>query len=111
MRQIVAITHENDNTVTNPYFWSHSMSIEFTPSRDPLRRLGSVSLVTGFTGLAAVIYVMVKMVRGNTDGTEWLLGTGFCLLFLAVVTSLVHGVLLNYKSRIETLEKRADGTR
>jgi len=32
---------------------------------------------------------------------------GFCLLFGAVAASLVQGVLLGHRSRIEALEKRA----
>jgi hypothetical protein len=87
------------------------MSVELLPSRDPLRRLGSISLITGLLGLLATIFVMVKFVQGNAEGIEWMLGVGFCFLFGAVGGSLIQGVLLNHRARIEALEKRSDGTR
>lgn len=83
------------------------MSIELFPSRDPLRRLGSFSLITGLLGLLAIVYVMVKFVQERVGGEEWMLGVGFCLLFGAVAASLVHGELLSHRARIEALEKRA----
>ena len=84
------------------------MSAELFPtSRDPLRRLGSLSLTAGLLGLAAVVYSMVNFVRGRVGGEEWMLGAGFCLLFGAVAASLVQGVLRGHRARIEALEKRA----
>jgi hypothetical protein len=50
------------------------MSIELTPSRDPLRRLGSISLITGLTGLLVIVFVMVKFVQGGAGGEEWMCG-------------------------------------
>jgi hypothetical protein len=85
------------------------MPAELSPTgRDPLRRLGTMSLVTGLLGLAAIVYTMANYtrVRENT-GELWLFGVGFCLLFGAVMASLVHGVLLGHRARIEALEKRA----
>jgi len=84
------------------------MSVELFPtSRDPLRRLGSLSLTTGLLGLLAIVYAMVNFVRGRNGTEEWMLGVGFCLLFGAVAGSLVQGVLLGHRARIEALEKRA----
>src|SRR6185295_3536462 len=86
------------------------MPIELFPtSRDPLRRLGSMSLITGLLGLLAIIYTMVHFVQGQgrADGLEWMLGTGCCLLFVAVAANLILRVLLSYQARIEALEKRA----
>ena len=84
------------------------MSVELFPTgRDPLRRLGSMSLITGLLGLLAIVYTMVNFVRGRGSGEEWILGVGFCLLFGAVAASLVQGVLLDHRARIEALEKRA----
>ena len=88
------------------------MSVELFPtSRDPLRRLGSMSVITGLLGLLAIVYVMVKFVQGRTGGEEWMFGVGFCLLFGAVAASLIQAVLLNHKARIEALEKRASTNR
>ena len=84
------------------------MSAELFPtSRDPLRRLGTISLIAGLLGLSAIVYTMVNFVRGRSGGEEWMFGVGFCLLFGAVAASLVHGVLLSHAARIEALEKRA----
>ena len=84
------------------------MSVELFPtSRDPLRRLGTMTLITGLLGLLAIVYTMVNFVRGRAGGEEWMLGVGFCLLFGAVAASLVQGVLLSHGARIEGLEKRA----
>ncbi len=84
------------------------MSVELFPTgRDPLRRLGSVALVTGLLGLLAIVYPMVNFARGRESGEEWMLGVGFCLLFGAVAASPVHGVLLDHRARIEALERRA----
>ena len=85
------------------------MSAELFPtSRDPLRRLGSLSLIAGLLGLLTIFYTVVNFVRGREGpGEEWMLGMGFCLLFGAVVASLVQGVLLSHGARIEALEKRA----
>ena len=77
------------------------MSVELFPSRDPLRRLGSMSLITGLLGLLAIIYSMVNFVRGRNGSEEWMLGVGCCLLFGAVAASLVQGVLLGHRTRIE----------
>jgi protein-S-isoprenylcysteine O-methyltransferase Ste14 len=84
------------------------MSIELFPSRDPLRRLGSIALITGLLGLLAIVYTMVKFVQDRNSAEEWMFGVGCCLLFGAVATSLVQGVLLSHRARIEALEKRAD---
>ncbi len=75
---------------------------------DPLRRLGTISLVTGLLGLLAIVYTMVKFVQDRNSAEEWMLGIGCCLLFGAVAGSLVQGVLLSYGARIEALEKRAE---
>ena len=84
------------------------MSTELFPTgRDPLRRLGTISLIAGLLGLLAIVYTMVRFVRDHDTAEGWMLGTGFCLLFGAVAASLVHGVLLNNRARIEALEKRA----
>ena len=84
------------------------MSVELFPTgRDPLRRLGSMSLITGLLGLLAIVYVMVKYVQDRDSAPEWMLGVGTCLLFGAVAASLVHGVLLDHRARIEALEKLA----
>jgi hypothetical protein len=85
------------------------MPAELLPTgRDPLRRLGTMSLVTGLLGLLAIVYTMVNFARGHEGpGEEWLFGVGFCLLFGAVAASLIQGVLLSYGARIEALEKRA----
>ena len=86
------------------------MSAELFPTgRDPLRRLGTMSLIAGLLGLLAIVYTMVNYVRGRDSAEEWMLGVGFCLLFGAVAASLVHGVLLGHRERIEDLEKRAAG--
>ncbi len=86
------------------------MSVELFPTgRDPLRRLGSMALVTGLLGLLAIVYPMVNFARGRAGDEEWMLGVGFCLLFGAVAASLVHGVLLDHRARIEALERRAIG--
>jgi len=75
------------------------MSVELFPTgRDPLRRLGSMSLITGLLGLLAIVYVMVKYVQDRDSAPEWMLGVGTCLLFGAVAASLVHGVLLDHRS-------------
>jgi hypothetical protein len=84
------------------------MSVELLPSRDPLRRLGSLSLITGLLGLLAIIFVMVKFVQAKAEGIDWMLGVGFCLLFGAVGGNLIQGVLLDHRARIEALEKRAE---
>jgi hypothetical protein len=87
---------------------SRPMSVELFPTgRDPLRRLGSMSLITGLLGLLAIVYVMVKYVQDRDSAPEWMLGVGTCLLFGAVAASLVHGVLLDHRARIEALEKLA----
>src|SRR4051794_41168354 len=84
------------------------MSAELLPTRhDPLRRLGTMSLVAALLGLAAVIRTMVNFARGHDGGEEWMFGVGFCLLFGGAAASLVHGVLLGHRARIEALEKRA----
>jgi hypothetical protein len=84
------------------------MSIELFPTgRDPLRRLGSISLVAALLGVVVIVYSMVNFVRERAGGEEWLLGVGFCLLFGAAVAGLVHGVLLDHRARIESLEKHA----
>lgn len=87
------------------------MSVEVLPGRDPLRRLGSLSLITGLLGLLAIIYVKVRFVQGNAEGFEWMFGVAFCLLFGAVAGSLIQGLPLNHRARIEALEERADGNR
>lgn len=81
----------------------------FPTGRDPLRRLGTLSLITGLLGLAAIVYTMVNFVRGRNGTEEWMLGVGVCLLFGAVAGSLIHGVLLSHATRIEALERRAAG--
>ncbi len=84
------------------------MSAELFPTgRDPLRRLGSMSLIAGLLGLLAIVYTMVNYVRGRDSAEEWMLGAGFCLLFGAAAASLVQGVLLGPRARIEALEKLA----
>lgn len=84
------------------------MSVELFPTgRDPLRRLGTMSLSAALLGVLVIVYVVVNSVRGREGGEEWILAVGFCLLFGAVLASLVHGVLLNHRARIESLEKRA----
>ncbi|HJZ94212.1 MAG TPA: hypothetical protein VKE40_25330 [Gemmataceae bacterium] len=84
------------------------MSAEkFPTGRDPLRRLGTMSLIAGLLGLLAIIYTMVRYVRARESAEEWMFGVGFCLLFGAVAASLVQGVLLDHRTRIEALEKRA----
>ena len=79
----------------------------FPTGRDPLRRLGTMSLVAGLLGLLAIVYTMVHFVRDRDSAEGWMLGAGFCLLFGAVAASLVQGVLLDHRARIESLEKRA----
>ena len=79
----------------------------FPTGRDPLRRLGTMSLTAGLLGLLAIVYTMVNFVRGRESAEGWMLGVGCCLLFGAVAASLVHGVLLGHRARIEALEKRA----
>lgn len=88
------------------------MRAELYPTnRDPLRRLGTMSLVAGLLGVVAIIYSMVHFVRGRTTGEEWILGVGFCLLFGAAMAGIIHGVLAGHQAWIEALEKRAaDGT-
>ena len=86
------------------------MRVELFPAgRDPLRRLGSISLITGLLGLLAIVYTMVNYVRdrNSAEGWMWMFGVGFCLLFGAVAASLVQGVLRGHRARIEALEKRA----
>ena len=84
------------------------MSAELFPTgRDPLRRLGTVSLTAGLLGLLAIVYTMANFARGREAGEEWMLGVGFCLLLGAVAGSLVQGVLLGHRARIEALERRA----
>ena len=84
------------------------MSAQPSPTgRDPLRRLGSMSLIAGLLGLLAIVYTMVIYVRDRDSAEGWMLGTGFCLLFGAVAGSLIHGVLLGHAARIGALEKRA----
>ena len=84
------------------------MSVELSPSRDPLRRLGTMALVAALLGLLAIVYTMVNYGRVRESGEQmWMFGVGFCLLFGAVAASLVHGVLLGHGARIEALEKRA----
>ncbi len=85
------------------------MSAELLPTgRDPLRRLWTMTLTTGVLGLAAIVYAMVNFARGRTGGEDWMfVGLGACLLVGAVLTSLVHGVLLSYRARIDALEKQA----
>ena len=83
------------------------MSAELFPtSRDPLRRLGTLSLVAGLLGLLAIIFTMVHFVRDRDSAEAWMLGLGCCLLFVAIAASLVQGVLLSYRTRIEALENR-----
>jgi protein-S-isoprenylcysteine O-methyltransferase Ste14 len=79
----------------------------FPTGRDPLRRLGALSLTAGLLGLLAIAYTMANFVRGRDGVGEWMLGVGFCLLFGAAAASLVQGVLLGHRARIEALEKRA----
>src|SRR4051812_17124658 len=79
----------------------------FPTGRDPLRRLGTLALIAGLLGLVAIMYTMAHFVRDRASGEEWILGLGFCLLFGAVAASLVQGVLLDHRARIEALEKRA----
>lgn len=79
----------------------------FPTGRDPLRRLGTMVLVTGLLGLLAIVYTMVKYVRDRNSADEWMFGVGFCLIYGAVAASLVQGVLVSYGARIEALEKRA----
>ena len=79
----------------------------FPTGRDPLRRLGTMSLIAGLLGLLAIVYTMVNYVRGRDSAEEWMLGVGFCLLFGAAAANLVQGVLLGYRARIEALEERA----
>lgn len=84
------------------------MAVELFPTgRDPLRRLGSMSLITGLLGLVAIIYVVVNVARGRDNTEEWMLGVGCCLLIGAVAASLIHGVLNSHQTRIDALEKRA----
>lgn len=84
------------------------MSAELIPTgRDPLRRLGTMSLVTALLGLVAIIYTIVNFARERTSGEEWMLGVGCCLLIIALATSLIQGVLLSLRARIEALENRA----
>ena len=80
----------------------------FPTGRDPLRRLGTTTLLAGLLGLAAVVYSMVNFVRGRAGGEEWMfVGVGGCLLVVAVLASLVQGVLVSYGARLEALEKGA----
>lgn len=85
------------------------MSAELLPiGRDPLRRLWTMTLTTGVLGLAAIVYAMVNFARGRTGGDDWMfVGLGACLLVVAVLASIVHGVLLSYGARIAALEKQA----
>ena len=84
------------------------MSAELFPTRhDPLRRLGTMSLVTALLGVVAIVRTMVNFARGRDSGEEWMFGVGFCLLFGAVAASLIQGVLIGHRARIEALEKRA----
>ncbi len=91
------------------------MSAELLPTgRDPLRRLWTMTLTTGVLGLAAIIYAMVNFARGRTGGDDWMfVGLGACLLVVALLSSIVHGVLHSYGARIAALEKQAaaDATR
>ena len=58
------------------------MSAELFPTgRDPLRRLGTMSLIAGLGGLLAIVYAIVTRLRGGDGADEWMLGVGFCLLF------------------------------
>ena len=79
----------------------------FPTGRDPLRRLGTMSLVAALLGLLAIVYTMVNYVRDRDSAEVWMFGVGFCLLFGAAAAGLVHGVLLGHRARIEALEKRA----
>jgi|SRR5262245_24165124 len=84
------------------------MSAELLPTnRDPLRRLGTMSLIAGALGLLAIVYTMVHYVRDRDSVQEWMFGVGFCLLFGAVAASLIQRVLLSHAARIEALERRA----
>ena len=84
------------------------MSADLFPTgRDPLRKLGTMSLLAGLLGLLAIVYTMVNFIQGRVGTEEWMLGVGFCLLFGAAAASLVQGVLLGHRARIEALEKRA----
>jgi hypothetical protein len=88
------------------------MSIELFPtSRDPLRRLGSISVVVGLLGLLAIVYTMVNFTRDQGSAEAWMLGVGVCFLFGAVAGSLVQGELLSQRARIDALEKRASTDR
>jgi hypothetical protein len=66
-----------------------------------------MTLIAGLLGLLAIVYTMLNYVRNRDSAEGWMLGTGFCLLFGATAASLVHGVLLDNRARIEALEKRA----
>src|SRR5262245_41704156 len=84
------------------------MSAELFPTRrDPLRRLGTMTLAAALLGLLAIVYTMVHYVRDRDSIELWMFGVGFCLLFGAAAASVVQGVLLGHRARIEILEKRA----
>lgn len=85
------------------------MAVELFPTgRDPLRRLGSMSLTAGLFGVLAIVYTMVNFARGRDSAEEWMLvGVGCCLLIGGVAASLIHGVLRSHQARIDALEKRA----
>jgi hypothetical protein len=83
----------------------------FPTNRDPLRRLGTTSLVAGLLGVLAIVYMMVHYARNQDSAEAWMLGVGVCLLLGAVVGSLVQGVLLSHQARIEVLEKLAEANR
>ena len=64
------------------------MSAEPSPTgRDPLRRLGTMSLTAGLLGLLAIVYTMVNYDRIRDSAEVWMFGVGFCLLFGAVAAS------------------------
>ena len=79
----------------------------FPTGRDPLHRLGTMSLITALLGLLAIVRTMVNFARGRDGGEEWMFGVGICLLLGAVAASGIQGVLLGHRARIEALEKRA----
>ncbi len=78
----------------------------FPARRDPLQRLGGISLIGSLGGLLAIAFAIIQHFSGGAGTSAWVFALGLCLVIGSAVAAQIQLVLLSHRARIEALEKR-----